>query len=213
MVAVTQRVEIAKETGERRDVLDQKWTELLIECGLRPLLVPNNRKAVEAILCEAATDALLLTGGNDLESCGGDAPERDETELFLLEHAMARGLPVLGVCRGMQVIQARHGISLKRVEGHVRAEEAIVACGNGLTVNSYHHLAATESVSPLVTWAEAQDGVIKAVRHATLPIVGIMWHPERPHPAAAKDRAFIRRFLGAPGGTDVERLIKETYGA
>lgn len=213
MVAVTQRVEISKETGERRDALDQRWAELLIECNLRPLLIPNNRKAAEAILGDMAADAVLLTGGNDLQSYGGDAPERDEVESFLLGYALARNIPVLGVCRGMQVIQSRHGIPLRRVEGHVRTDERIVACGTGLTVNSYHRLAATESVPPLVVWAVADDGVIKAVRHATLPIVGIMWHPERLHPAAARDRSFIRRFLSASDRADVESLIRETYGA
>jgi putative glutamine amidotransferase len=186
---------------------------LLVGCDLCPLPVPNNRKAAEAILGAVSVDAVLLTGGNDLESCGGDAPERDETEVFLLEYAMARGMPVLGVCRGMQVIQARYGISLRRVEGHVRSEERIVACGSALTVNSYHKFAAVESHPPLVTWATAEDGVIKAVRHAALPVVGIMWHPERPHPGAVRDRAFIRGLLSAAGGTDIESLIKETYGA
>ena len=49
---------------------------------------------------------MVLTGGNDLAALGGDAPERDATENALLDAAESRRLPVIGVCRGMQVIQA-----------------------------------------------------------------------------------------------------------
>src|SRR5579884_3147277 len=111
-IAVSQRVSVVPDYGERRDCLDQAWTRFLAACGLIPVLIPNVTETALA-LCEAASvSGLLLTGGNDLHSLGGDAPERDEVENALLEWAEQRGLPVLGVCRGMQIIQRRYGSPL-----------------------------------------------------------------------------------------------------
>ena len=108
-----------------------------------------------------------------------------------------RALPVLGVCRGMQVIQQRHGIPLVRVEGHVTAKQIIQINREPMQVNSYHRFGARESRPPLEVWAIAEDGVIKAVRHAARPTTGIMWHPERSTPFSGADIALFRRVFKA----------------
>jgi len=191
-VAVTQRVSVVPTYSERRDCLDQAWTKFLAACGLLPVLLPNVNEPAMA-LCEGTGVAgLVLTGGNDLVECGGDAPERDAVEFALLDWAERRGLPVLGVCRGMQVIQQRFGIGLHRVEGHVARSQLIRIEGEPREVNSFHHFAASESRPPLDVWAVADDGVVKAIRHSTLPITGIMWHPERCSPFSPADMELFR---------------------
>jgi putative glutamine amidotransferase len=193
MVAVTQRVSVVPAYGERRDCLDQAWTKFLAACGLLPVLLPNVTETALA-LCEGAGIAgLVLTGGNDLAEWGGDAPERDAVEYALLDWAEPHGLPVLGVCRGMQVIQRRFAIPLRRVEGHVAERQVIRIDGEPREVNSYHHFAAFDSRPPLDVWAVADDGVVKAIRHSAQPITGIMWHPERSAPFSPADVALFRR--------------------
>jgi N5-(cytidine 5'-diphosphoramidyl)-L-glutamine hydrolase len=193
-VAVTQRVEVVPAHGERRDCLDQAWTKFLAACGLLPVLLPNLAEAALA-LCEGV-EGLLLTGGNDLAEMGGDAPERDGVENALLDLAERRKLPVMGVCRGMQVIQRRFDIPLQRVDGHVANRQVILIEGEPTEVNSYHRFAAFESRPPFDVWARADDGVIKAVRHSALPVMGIMWHPERLSPFSSADVTLFRRFFG-----------------
>jgi len=195
-IGVTQRVEVVGDYGERRDCLDQAWTKFLLTCGLLPILLPNVADAALALCDQAGIAGLLLTGGNDLAELGGNAPERDEVENALLAFAERRRLPVLGVCRGMQVIQQRFAVPLRRVEGHVTPRQVIQIDHQPAEVNSYHHFAAFESRPPLQTWAMADDGVIKAVRHATSSITGIMWHPERCSPFRPADVQLFRHVFG-----------------
>jgi gamma-glutamyl-gamma-aminobutyrate hydrolase PuuD len=194
-VAITQRVSVVPAYGERRDCLDQAWTRFLSACGLLPLLLPNVVEAALA-LCEGVDiTGFVLTGGNDLAMLGGDAPERDAVENAMLDLAVRRRLPILGVCRGMQVIQQRFAIPLCRVEGHVAQRQVIRIDGEPREVNSYHHFASFDSRPPLDVWAVADDGVVKAIRHSAHPIVGIMWHPERFAPFSAADVVLFRKLF------------------
>jgi putative glutamine amidotransferase len=196
-IAITQRVTIVPEYGERRDCLDQAWSRFIAACGLLPLPLPNVVEVALAMCGDTDLAGLVLTGGNDLAALGGDAPERDATENALLDAAESRGLPVLGVCRGMQLIQQRCAVPLQRVEGHVTRRQIVYIDGEPTEVNSYHRFAARETRPPLEVWAVAADGVVKAVRHRARPTIGIMWHPERNAPFAANDVALFRRIFKA----------------
>jgi len=194
-VGVTQRVAVDPPHGTRRDCLDQVWPKFLMACGLIPIPIPNCRDAALTI-CENVS-GIILTGGNDLTAYGGDAPDRDETESALLDLAERRDMPVLGVCRGMQMIQHRFGTRLEKVHGHVVPRQHISIDGRRVEVNSFHNFGATEVHPPLMSWAVADDGVIKAVRHADHRMLGMMWHPERLEPFAADDIALFSRFFEA----------------
>lgn len=197
LIAVSQAVAIVPSRGERRDFLDQSWTRLLAACGLTPVPAPNEADAARRLCAATPIRGILLTGGNDLEAYGGDAPERDATENALIDLAEQNRLPVLGVCRGMQLIQHRFGVRLERVADHVTQRQVIAIEGEPAVVNSYHNFGATVTLPPLEAWAFADDGVVKAVRHPAGKIIGIMWHPERMAPFAQRDLQLLRGFFGA----------------
>jgi len=195
LIAVTQRVVTVPEYGERRDALDQRWTSFLAACGYLAMPVPNDPAVACELVAAAGVSGLLLTGGNDLVAVGGDAPERDATERAVLALVLERGLPVVGVCRGMQVIQSQWGVPLQRVSGHVTPSHEIAVGGARAHVNSYHGFGATTTAGPLEVWAKADDGVVEAVRHCSAPVVGVMWHPERYSDPRPVDIEFFRSSL------------------
>lgn len=199
LIAVSQRVDVIAGRNERRDALDQRWTGFLEACGLLPVAVPNaaSPALVAAWLEAVAPVGILLTGGNDLAAYGGDAPERDAVETRLVEHAVRRRLPLLAVCRGLQMLMHHFGLRLEPVTGHAGTNHPVVLDDGGTdSVNSYHNWG-FQSVPPGFTaWATAPDGVVEAVRHDALPLLGMLWHPERNAPYRAVDLDLVRRHFG-----------------
>lgn len=192
-VFITQRVEWIEPIRERRDALSQEWAALAETCGFLPLLLPNRLETVRRMAEELPPDGILLTGGNDLAAYGGDAPDRDETEEFLIHLSMGGRIPLLSVCRGTQMLLHHFGTPLQKIEGHVRTEHPL---SNGDTVNSFHGWGALECRPPLEAAARSGDGVVEAIRHLDCPwIQGVMWHPERYHPFRERDITWIKEAL------------------
>lgn len=195
LIAISQRVVIHSETKERRDALDQNWIQLLDDCNLLPILISNREKTAMDLLAAVPISGILLTGGNDLIRYGGDASERDHTERRLLSYACKKNIPLLGVCRGMQVIQNYFGVELEKVRGHIQKKQTIFIKDQQREVNSYHNWGTSSNRSPLKIWARAEDGIVKAIRHEEKSIMGIMWHPERMIPFHSEDINMINNFF------------------
>ena len=195
LIYVSQRVDAHPGIGERRDALDGRWHRLLGGAGFRVLPVPNDGDQVRMWLEASPPLGVLLGGGNSPAAYGGAAPERCRTDGFLLDYAVANGVPVLGVCRGMQSIAIHFGGSLKKVDGHVRVRHALDVRA-GENVNSYHEYAVDALPEGFAVTASAGDGVIEAIRHKSLPVEGIMWHPEREDVFRGQDIKMILDLFG-----------------
>lgn len=180
-IAVTQRVAVDPQTGERRDALDQRLAAWISHAQLLPYPLPNawtDNLALEAWLATLCPQGLILSGGPDM----GVAPERDRTERAALDWAAKERLPVLGICRGMQMLVLRAGATLVAQDGHVGREHDVTNPqypGTARRVNSFHRLGLRSCPSDYQPTALARDGTIEAVRHRKLPWEGWMWHPER----------------------------------
>ena len=186
LVAVTQRVTIDAEHGERRDALDQRLVNLLKACGVVPVPVPNVGRSVVDWIEAVPVSGVVLSGGNDVVGLGGDAPERDATEEALVNVALSRGWPVVGLCRGMQLLAYVHGAELVQQPGHVGRDHAVVGTINR-TVNSYHRWCLEHAPPGFATLARAYDGTVEAMAHSQLRLLGLMWHPERDEATSRSD--------------------------
>ena len=197
IVFYTQRVEIVEAYGERRDCTDQNIPKLLLDCGYLPLAVSNMCKDLDELF-DLNTAGILLTGGNSLVKYGGNAPERDMMEKWLIDKAIVKGVPVFGFCRGMQVILDYFGCNLRNITGHAAVYHKICVEDGSIMVNSYHNQGCMELTtgSGLMEMASAEDGVIEAVRHISYPIYGIMWHPEREKIWHKRDTDLIMNLFG-----------------
>ncbi len=175
IVAVTQRIDDYPERHETRDALDQNLYLFIIACGYLPVPVPNLSPEILKIwLRKINPDYFLLSGGNDV----GQFKVRDTAENYILDHAEKNNRPVLGLCRGMQMMAVRDGGELKSVVEHVNLYHKITGDIKA-DVNSFHHQAvATDTINFEIT-ARSSDGIIEAIRHKELPWQGWMWHPER----------------------------------
>ena len=151
----------------------------------------------------ADCDGLLLPGGGDLDpalygqlphSCCEIDPQRDQAELALCRRFLALGKPVLGICRGMQVLNvALGGTLLQHVDGHSRqlGQDGFhevrnqpdsftdLLYGRHFTVNTAHHQAVDQLGYGLLPVQWAPDGVVEGIAHRSLPAWGVQWHPER----------------------------------
>jgi putative glutamine amidotransferase len=192
------------------------------------------RRAVEAAGAEAveippgmadlpAVDGLLLPGGWDVdpsnygekkdEKVGPVDPELDETELRLFREAREREIPVLGICRGQQVINVAMGGSLvQHLEGHeVRehgrshlahtievdpdSELGQAAREHKIRVNSFHHQAVKNLAPGLQQTARGEDGTVEGVESEDGLVVAVQCHPEELTTDLPWARRLFERFV------------------
>lgn len=197
---------------EDRDCLDRAWPEFLAACGLVCAPAPNAPKLLDAWLERLRPQAVLLTGGNAAPGSGQDdaCPERDAVERALILWAGENRLPLLGVCRGAQMLNHVHGGALRPLSGHAATRHGLARPQNatlpaGLPpalptdANSFHHYGLLEQDlgAGLRALALAPDGSVELFVHAALPQAGMLWHPERQTPFRQEDIALVRAFLEA----------------
>ncbi len=190
-----------------RDCLSQAWSSFLAAAlpGVPLIPLPNTGRAVMSTVQSLGLTGFILTGGNDL----GSEPTRDETEKALLAHAVDNGLPVLGVCRGAQVINNFFSGSLQPADAarHVAVRHPITATGPALPeawsreVNSFHNWMIPENGlgKGLVPRALCPDNGAEAFTHETHLLLALMWHPERETPPDPTDVSLVRELFGFGG--------------
>ena len=194
---------------QRADLLPAQYAAAVVSCGGVPVLLPpiDLTEAADAVV--ARLDGLVISGGADVDPTryGADAhprtanwrPDRDAWELALLDAAEAIALPVLGVCRGMQVMAVHAGGRLDQhtpdLVGHedhspggdqfgavaVRTEAGSRVAGlvgDSITVNCHHHQSVADHPG-FAAAAHADDGTLEAMEASGDRFcVAVQWHPE-----------------------------------
>ncbi|MDH5546992.1 MAG: gamma-glutamyl-gamma-aminobutyrate hydrolase family protein [Gammaproteobacteria bacterium] len=203
-ILVTQRIDDVVDYGERRDAIDQRWTDYLLQIDLFPVFVSNNIRFVKCLLDYEEFSGVLFTGGNTLQKYGGNAQERDAVEETLLGWALQHEKPIVGICRGMQIIQDYFGVSLGKIENHIGTCHRLQVY-QGLvseellqldSVTVYHEYGARNSVPDLNIVAKSEDGIVMAIEHEKYPVYGHMWHGERNQPFNPIDQRIISKYYG-----------------
>jgi len=196
-------------------VLPVSYVDCVAAAGGRPLLLPpsegpggGGRSSSDVV---GVLDALVLVGGGDVDpasygaslhpATSGVSRERDDSERALLAAALDAEIPILAICRGLQVLNVHLGGSLFQhvpdVVGHAGHQPAAGCFGStevriepgsrlskimdeASTVRCSHHQAVDRPGDGLVVTARAPDGLIEAVELSSAPfVVGVEWHPEQ----------------------------------
>jgi len=183
--------------------LDQRLAQWLVDAGFFPVAVPNclagadqtDEPFLDSWLQAIQPGALILSGGNDI----GEYPARDAIERSLLSWAEVKRVPVLGICRGLQMMAVWAGGDLINRDGHVRSRHQLVIQNRKnewpANVNSYHNFCLDSCPDGFEVTAQAEDGSIEAIKHIKLPWEGWMWHPEREMPISPIDTGRLKRLF------------------
>lgn len=207
-LGISQRVERIENYNESRDCLDQRWAKLALAIDFLPIPLPNlSIQYVPILLDTLQLDAIVVSGGNSIALEGhpisGAAPERDAFETCLVNEAIERNIPLLGVCRGMQLINVTLGGQLQVVEGHVACRHPVHKIDPASDirfpskVNSFHNygIAENDLAENLIALLRDDSGYIEAFQHKYAAATGIMWHPEREEPFDILDLNLIAEVL------------------
>ena len=228
---------ILAENYSPRVGMSQSYVDALLKAGAAPMLIPNiaDKAALRAVY--QRLDGLLLPGGGDIdpahygearhEKCNQPSAERDDTELALARWAMEGEVPILAICRGIQVLNVALGGSLyqdilSQIPGAQRHDWypnhprdrlshtvaispgtrlARIAGTTSLEVNSLHHQSVKDLAPGLAETGRSPDGIIEAVEapdHAFA--IGVQWHPEELVGGDARAQRLFAAFVEASKG-------------
>lgn len=199
--------------GHFMDYTFDEYSSAVHHCGGAPILIPTtqNHESLQSI-CERL-NGVVLTGGPDIDPhFYGEEPlsglgEIDEaidlTELAVAKIALKKDLPILGICRGLQVLNVSEGGTLyqdipsqvKESINHLQKKDKRVNTHNvhidgntvlhsifkrkKIRVNSRHHQAIKDLASSLIATTWTQDGLIEAAENPSKSfVIGVQWHPE-----------------------------------
>lgn len=199
--------------GHFMDYTFSDYSQAILHAGGAPIIIPaaQDPKSIEAIL--NSVEGLILSGGPDihprrygeepLAGLGEVDEALDRMELMAARLAIDKNLPVLGICRGIQVLNVALGGTLfqdiasqvpeslchtPKTDKAVNTHTVRIEAGSRLNkifgkrdiwVNGKHHQAVKDPAPGLVVSARAKDGIIEALEHPERPfVIGVQWHPE-----------------------------------
>ena len=218
-ILITQR--IARDVyGEYYDYLESAYVKYLNKHDINPIILPNSIKNVVKFYEINKCSGIILTGGDDISpslyskngrQINKNYYKRDLNEKKLIKYSIDKKIPILGICRGFQIINVCLGGKLTKdickITKNINPKKHKVYFTESfqkeikkkfIVANSYHNQGITElqlanKLNPL---GFSHDGkLVEFYKHIKLPIIGIQWHPERENFSKSFDEYIFKLFL------------------
>ena len=218
-ILITQRIGKDK-YGEYYDYLESSYIKYLNQYEINPIILPNNTKDIIKFYKKNRCTHIILTGGDDIcpslnnkkaRKLNNNIYQRDLNEQILVKYSIEKKIPVLGICRGFQIINVCLGgkltkdiskitksINKKKHKVNFTKDFVKKMKRDSIIVNSYHNQGVTKSqlATNLVPLGFSDDGkLVEIYNHVKLPIIGIQWHPERKNFCEDFDEYIFKLFL------------------
>jgi len=169
------------------DFTDHYWIKYFESKNHFFRLIPNSIKNLNEVIKEnKKIDLIILSGGNDLFGKDRLSKIRLKTETILIKFSIRHKIPILGVCRGMQVLNHYFGGKIKKIKGHMKSNHLVKMKTDffkkaEIKANSFHNFGISKkgvSQSFKILGVDKKDNIEMFV-HKKYKIIGTMWHPER----------------------------------
>ncbi len=167
------------------DFIDHYWLRYFEKKNYEFYLVPNSLKILPKYL-KKKIDLIILPGGNDLYEKFSSSKIRLNIEKKLIKHSLQNNIPLIGICRGMQVVNIYFGGDIKKIPRHMKVSHRIIIKKNffkkrEFKVNSFHNYGITSNslAKNFEILAEDKDNNIEMFKYKKSKVYGFMWHPER----------------------------------
>ena len=184
LIAISQGIEYLRHRKEYRNYIDQNIINFVESCNFKTILINNflnkvnfsyQKKKLDIFLNNFKLHGIILSGGNNI----GDFDQRDITEKYLISYAIKKSIPLLGICRGMQLINIFFGGSLKRIDNHVKKFNKIKYNNSKKIIKCFHNFGILSLGKKIKATGESEDNQIESLKHQKYEVYGWMWHPER----------------------------------
>lgn len=226
----------------RLHTLNENYSRAVIASGVIAMMLPSNNTDIDSLLDRL--DGVIITGGGDIapseyghaphEKSEGIDAERDAFEMAIAREALRRDMPLLGICRGLQILNVALGGTMVQdipallPESQEHAQQSLkihheeffhtvtlaegehplrqMAKGDTLEVNSFHHQCIGDVADVLEVMARTDDGVIEAVYHPGVTFgMAVQWHPEMVQHKDDEHAAIFASLVDAAGAYSMSK--------
>ena len=196
---ITMRMTTAQGYAEQRDVIASDWSDYMLAAfpDSQFVFIPNIEEKVIRYIEDLNINVVILSGGDDI----GVYPKRDYTETLILKHALNNKIPIIAICRGMQLVHTYFGGNLKTgneyfTNLHRATRHSVEMEGTARIVNSFHTNKIVEKsiAECFEIYARCKDdNTVEGIQ--TKGILAMMWHPEREVTVVEWNKLLIQFFL------------------
>lgn len=179
-ILITQRLEYQGKHKELRNSIDVRLTKFIYSLGFMPILLCNMNPDISHLINDLKPDGIILSGGGDIF----DNDKRLILEKKIIELSIKKKIPLVGICRGAQIINKFFNGDQKKIKNHVSRNHVVnfkEKFNKSITTNSYHKYGFDDLLisKDLKILALSKDNIVEFFIHKKYSIYGMMWHPER----------------------------------